>query len=111
MDDTEQRLRQALDEFKACAVGPGNMATSSEREAFIQRRTGASLRLLLAASDAAEQLLTSLDTARADVERLRVKADLWDAINAMWSFPGRTLEDVVKARAAELLAAREAARV
>ena len=38
---------------------------------------------------------------------MKRKAALWDAINAMWSFPGRTLEEVVLMVLAERAAAME----
>ena len=37
----------------------------------------------------------------AHVRELERKAALWDAINSMWSYPGRTLEEVVHMVAAE----------
>jgi hypothetical protein len=44
----------------------------------------------------------------AHVRELERKAALWDAINLMWSFPGKTLEEVLMMRADELRAEAEA---
>ena len=40
-----------------------------------------------------------------EIAALRKKADLWDAINILWNFQGKTLEEVMRMRAAELAAA------
>jgi hypothetical protein len=37
-----------------------------------------------------------------EFQKLKRKADLWDAINVLWSFPGKTLEQVLELRAKEL---------
>jgi hypothetical protein len=50
-----------------------------------------------------DRIAAAMDAARL----LEHKASRWDAINLLWSFPGKTLEQVLEMRMAELALGKE----